>query len=277
MNHRRLIIGCGYLGRRLAGSWVAHGDTVFALTRTSEHAEEFRKSGLSPIVGDVTDQVSLAGLPPADTVLYSVGFDRRAGQTPRDVSVGGLENVLQHVPSDVRRLIYISSTSVYGQSDGSLVNEDSATEPREDSGRVVLEAEQLLRAWRPDAIVLRFAGIYGPDRLLRREALLKSSVPFAGPDKWLNLIHVEDGVEATLSAESRGVPGQTYNVVDDEPAPRRDFYTLLAELIGAPPPQFVEQEEPRSANRRVSNAKAKRELVWSPRFTTYREGLRAAV
>jgi nucleoside-diphosphate-sugar epimerase len=270
-----LIVGCGYLGRRVASRWLAAGRRVVALTR--HNADKLADLGIEPVVGDVLDPSSLRALPAAGTLLYAVGLDRGAGKSMREVYVDGLANVLDTLPA-CDRFVYVSSTSVYGQTSGELVNEDSATEPREDSGRVVLEAEQLLRARRPDAIVLRFAGIYGPDRLLRREALLKSSVSFTGPDKWLNLIHVEDGVEAALAAESRGVMGQTYNVVDDEPVSRRDFYSLLAELIGAPPPQFAEQqEEPRSANRRVSNAKAKRELVWSPRFPSYPEGLRAAI
>jgi nucleoside-diphosphate-sugar epimerase len=142
----------------------------------------------------------------------------------------------------------------------------------------VLEAERLLRARRPDAVVLRFAGIYGPDRLLRRRQQLASGEPFAGDaGKWLNLVHVEDGADAVLLAESRGVPGETYNVADGEPVTRRDFYTLLAELLGTAPPKFDERPEPGSANRRISNRAARERLRWSPRFPSYRSGLPAAV
>lgn len=265
-----LIVGCGYLGRRVAARWLAAGSRVVALTR--RNAEALAAQGIEPIIGDVLHPASLQALPAASTVLYAVGLDRGAGHSMRAVYVDGLANVLDALPA-CERFIHISSTSVYGQTDGSLVDESSPTQPLDENGRVVLEAEQLLRARRPDAIILRFAGIYGPDRLLRRQALLKSETVFGDARKWLNLIHVEDGVEAVLAAEDRGTPGETYNIADDEPVTRRDFYTHLAELIGAPTPKFEDRDEPQSANRRISNAKAKRALGWTPRLASYREGL----
>jgi nucleoside-diphosphate-sugar epimerase len=271
----RLIFGCGYLGRRVAARWRSAGHSVAALTRGN--GDPLRALGLAPITGDVLDPTSLRALPAAATVLYAVGLDRSAGKTMREVYVTGLGNVLDALPPG-GRFIYISSTSVYGQSDGGWVEETSATEPATDSGRVVLEAEQLLRAKRPDAIVLRFAGIYGPDRLLRRQSQLMKEEPITGDaHQWLNLIHVEDGADAVLAAEQYGEPGATYNVADDAPVSRREFYTLLAELLGAPAPRFEERPEPDTANRRVSNRAACERLRWSPRHPSYREGVPSAV
>jgi nucleoside-diphosphate-sugar epimerase len=268
----KLIVGCGYLGRRVAARWIAAGERVVALTRGN--AEALAALGVEPVVGDVLDRASLWDLPAASTVLYAVGPDRAAGRSMREVYVDGLANVLDTLPA-CDRFVHVSSTSVYAQTDGGLVDEAGATEPLEESGKVVLDAERLLRSRRPDAVVLRFAGIYGPGRLLRREALLRGGTVFAGAGRWLNLIHVDDGVEAVLAAEARGTPGATYNVADDTPVTRRDFYTHLAELLGAPQPKF-EGDEP-GANRRVSNARAKAELGWSPRFAGYREGLPPSV
>jgi nucleoside-diphosphate-sugar epimerase len=138
---------------------------------------------------------------------------------------------------------------------------------------VVLDAERVLHAKRPDAIILRFAGIYGPDRLIRKQSLLKGEPLVGDADKLLNLIHVEDGVEAVLAAESRGTPGETYNIADGSPATRREFYTAFAKLLGAPPAQFEHRPEPGASNRRVANAKARSALGWQPRFASYREGL----
>ena len=138
-----LVVGCGYLGLRVARRWLAAGRRVAALTR--RNAERFSRLGLTPYVGDVLDPATLRGLPEAATLLYSVGLDRSSGQPMREVYVDGLGNVLTSLPS-VSRLIYISSTSVYGQTDGGLVDESSPAEPIEESGRVVLEAEQLLRS-----------------------------------------------------------------------------------------------------------------------------------
>lgn len=270
-----LILGCGYLGRRVAARWLAAGRRVVALTR--QNSVPLAAIGVEPLVGDVLNGPRLPRFPEASTVLYAVGLDRAAGKSMRDVYVGGLANVLGTL-SPCDRFVYVSSTSVYGQADGDWVDEVSPAEPVEESGRVVLEAERLLRARRPDAILLRFGGIYGPDRLLRRNTQLRSAEPMTGdPDRWLNLVHVDDGVEAVLAADSRGKAGETYNVVDDEPVPRRTLYELLAELLGAPAPRFVEGPEPRQANRRVSNAKAKAALGWRPRYPSYRAGLPAAL
>ncbi|WP_439622672.1 SDR family oxidoreductase [Gemmata sp.] len=268
-----LIVGCGYLGRRVAARWVAADRRVAALTRGN--AAALAALGVEPVAGDVTDPASLRNLPAAATVLYAVGMDRSAGHSMRDVYVGGLANVLDALPA-CDRFVYVSSTGVYAQAGGELVDEASATEPLEESGRVVLAAERLLRERRPDAVVLRFAGIYGPNRLLRKQPILNGD-PLAGDaDRWLNLVHVDDGVGAVLAAESAPVAGATLNVADDEPPTRRAFYTLLGELLGVPA-KFDHRPEPGIANRRVSNRAARERLRWTPGHSTYRDGLPHAV
>jgi nucleoside-diphosphate-sugar epimerase len=267
-----LIVGCGYLGRRVAARWVAAGRRVAALTR--RNAAALAALGVEPLLGDVTDPATLR-LPAADTVLYAVGMDRGAGKTMREVYVNGLGHVLDTIPA-AARFIYVSSTGVYGQTGGEWVDETSDTQPLEESGKVVLAAEQLLRAKRPDAIVLRFAGIYGPDRVLRKQALLNGEPLVGDAGKWLNLIHAEDGADAVLAAAERATPGETYLVCDDEPVTRRDFYTFTAEVLGAPPARFESPAVPAvEPNRRASNRKAKAELAWHPRFPNYRAGLTA--
>src|SRR5438067_1962055 len=144
-----LVIGCGYLGRRAATAWRDRGRRVVALTRG--RAAKLAADGLEPLAGDVLDPASLAALPEASTVLYAVGLARAAGRPMRDVYVTGLANVLAALPP-CGRFLYVSSTSVYGQTDGSVVTEDSPTEPATESGRVVLEAEELLREKMPAAV-----------------------------------------------------------------------------------------------------------------------------
>ena len=269
-----LIVGCGYLGRRVAARWVAAGRRVVALTRRNSDA--LRALGVHPVAGDVTDPASLRDLPAAQTLLYAVGMDRTQGKTMWEVYVDGLRHALDALPRP-DRFVYVSSTGVYGQTDGGWVDETSPTEPAEESGRVVREAERLLRSRLPDAIILRFAGLYGPGRLLRKAALLNGE-PLAGDaDKWLNLVYADDGAAAVVAAADRAPPGATYTIADDEPVPRRAFYTHLAGLLGGPPAAFAHRPEPGAAHRRVSNRTAKAELGWSPAYPSYREGLAQAV
>ena len=276
-----LIIGCGYLGRRVADRWLAQGRHVHAATRRAEEADAMRHAGLDAVVCDVLDAASLARLPRADVVVYAVGFDRRSGATMRAVYVDGLARVLDHLPAP-GRFVYVSSSSVYGQTDGGWVDETSPTEPREEAGRVVLDAERVLRDRLPGAVVLRFSGIYGPGRLLRRQTIERGEPIVGDADKWLNLIHVEDGAGVVLAAAERGGEGQTYNVCDDEPVRRRDFYAELARVLSAPPPRFEPpppgQPPPphELAHRRIRNRKMREELRAELRYPGYREGLAAS-
>jgi nucleoside-diphosphate-sugar epimerase len=274
----RLILGCGYLGRRVAALWCQQGQRVHAATRNADHLPP----DVEPILCDVLQPASLRALPKVDTVLYAVGFDRTSGAAMRAVYVDGLANVLDQLPRP-RRFIYVSSSSVYGQTDGGWVDEASATEPKEDSGRIVLDAEAVLRTKRPDAIILRFAGIYGPGRLLRRQAIERGESILGDADKWLNLIHVEDGARAVLAAEQTGQAGRVYNVCDDHPVRRRYFYRALAHVLHAPEPRFVpsppDQPTPphEKTHRRVSNRRLKAELQFDMRYPDYEQGLRASI
>ncbi len=275
-----LVIGCGYLGRRVADRRRAAGATVFATTRSPHRADTFHRLGLEPVLCDVLDPDSLRALPAGADVVYCVGYDRTAGKTMRNVYVDGLENALNALDAaDHGRFIYVSSTGVYGQSRGEEVDETAATNPAGESGRVVLEAEDLIRERRPDAVILRFAGIYGLDRLIRAEAL-KAGEPLSGdPDQWLNLIHVEDGASAVIAAVERADAGGVVNVCDDHPVRRRDFYIRLAEVLEAPSPWFVPGVKTSSggANRRIVNRRMHTGLGVTLRYPSYVEGLPASV
>jgi nucleoside-diphosphate-sugar epimerase len=276
----KLLFGYGYLGQRIANLWLEQGHRVIATTRSEATAQTMRQLGIEPVVCDVLDPKSLQGLPAAETVVHCIALDRTSGQTMRQVYVEGLDNVLSSLPGG-GRFIYVSSSSVYGQVNGEEVDEEAPTDPLEESGKIVLEAERRLKQTLPDAITLRFAGIYGPGRLLRRRTLEKNEPIVGDPDKWLNLIHADDGARAVLAAEAHGAPGRIYNVADDLPVRRRDFYNALARSLNVSRPTFVLPTPPlpnhERANRRISNRRIHDELKMNLQYPSYEVGLPASV
>jgi nucleoside-diphosphate-sugar epimerase len=303
-----VILGCGYLGRRVAVLWRSQGHDVSALTRSSDHAVRLRALGIEPLLGDVLDRASLQSLPSADVVLYAVGYDKQAGVAKREVYVQGLENVLREIAPRVGRFLYVSSTSVYGQDGGEWIDETSPSVPSTEDGQICLAAEQTVWRFFPldtpvessggtgspgapgpvpptanvsgrGAIVLRFSGIYGPGRLLRRIESVRNREPIrANPDGFLNLIHVDDGARIVAAIAERGRLGATYLVTDNRPVRRREYYTLLAQLVGALPPIFqADAADAGRLNKRCSNARLRGELGDLFQFPTVEAGLPDAI
>ncbi|MBS0205978.1 MAG: SDR family oxidoreductase [Planctomycetes bacterium] len=280
----RLIIGCGYLGHRVALAWMADGYKVAALTRSATKGAEWSRAGIHPVIGDICEPTTLASLPAAETVLFAVGYDRSSGRSQQAVYVDGLNNVLRVLAGRTRRFIYISSSSVYGQSAGEWVDEMSECQPVQSGGKCCLAAEQLVQTHFPPGLttgsanVLRLSGIYGPGRLLSRVEALRAGETLSGRgDAWLNLIHVDDAVRAVLACERRGQPGQTYLVTDDRPIRRAEYYGRLAELADCPPPGFNPDAQPGRGsggiNKRCRNSRLRDELQVELQFPTINEGL----
>lgn len=276
-----LVIGCGYLGRRVALDWPGR---VHALTRSPDRAAEFATLGWQPAVGDVCEPSTLEQLPPVDAVLYAVGFDRSAGRPQTEVAVEGVRHVLERMSPRCRQFVYISSTSVYGQSNGGWVDEDSPCKPVQPGGQCCLAAEQLVHdACAPgQARILRLAGIYGPHRVLAKVETLRAGEPLAGRgDAWLNLIHVADAASIAAAALTRPDFDGTLLVCDDRPVTREDYYSRLAALVGAPKPRFDADAPARRGsgglNKRCSNARRKDLLGRPLQFPTCEQGLADAV
>lgn len=280
-SEKRLILGCGYLGRRVARNWVAQGHSVSAVTRSNARALDLARDSITPIVADITTEVPIEAGRTFDSVLFAVGFDRSTDQSVREVYVDGLAKVLRWLgATPPRRFVYISSTGVYGDSQGEWVDEASPCTPQRDGGKACLEAESLLKSspWVERSIVLRLAGIYGPGRLPNRKDLLAGKPIAASEQGFLNLIHVDDAANAVDLALAKGEPPQTYNVTDGSPAVRGEYYREVAKQVGAAPPTFdtstpSERRSRSSADKRVSNARIVRELGFIPRYATYREGI----
>lgn len=278
----KLIFGCGYLGVRVAQLWHDAGEKVTVVTRSDERAEEFRAAGYAALVADVTRPETLDDLPAVETILFAVGLDRSSGKTIDEVYADGVKNVCAALPSSVECFIYVSTTGVYGPAGGEWVDETTAPNPQRDGGRASLAAEKHLGN---RSIVLRLAGIYGPNRIPYLSKL-KNGEPIAAPSEgWLNLIHVDDAAAIVLVAEqwaSRQAANQhTFCVCDGQPVVRGDYYREVARRIGAAPPQFVEPDpaSPAAArarsDKRISNQKLQQELGYSFKYPSYREGLAA--
>lgn len=308
----KLLFGHGYLGSRVARLWREAGSPVTIVTRSEEKAAALRAEGYGAIVADVCDPSSLRSLPSAETVLFTVGYDRKASHTAapsiHDVYAGGVKNVLDAIAARVvidgaewPLFLYISSTGVYGDADGDWVDERTECRPTREGGKACLAAEQVLAAhpWAvQSSIVLRLAGIYGPGRIPRREPLLRGEPIDAPADGFLNLIHVDDAartvlaVEKTFAENSRAdyqsadnqlrLP-QTYCVADGRPGLRREYYTELARLLNAPEPRFTAAcpdspaAQRAASDKRISSAKLLGEIGVELQYPSFREGLAAIV
>ncbi len=307
-----LIAGCGYLGLRAARLWIAQGIPVSAITRSSQKARQLIAEGITPIEFDLSlpsSNDSPITLPPADVILWSVGFDRSAGVSRDAIWIDGLKRLIsgiagsgiaasatQHSESAAvrgpRQFVYVSSTSVYGNAEGNVVDESTAPDPTTEGGRACWQAEQFLREQMSnqfsecEVVVLRMAGIYGPNRLLRRIEDLQNRVPLSSPpNDWLNLIHVDDAAAAVVTVSAcRQVP-PVLNIVNSGTLTRQQYYSELSRLVNSPAPVFAEDqsaaaESPRgrdrSGNKQVIS-RHRSQFSLAMQFDDVRLGLRQAV
>ena len=167
---RVLIVGCGYVGLPLGVELVRQRHEVFGVRRSAEAAEQLKASGIHPLVADVSRPETLRSLPAGfDWVVNLVSSDKGGACEYRAVYLEGTKNLIDWLaPTPPRKFVYTSSTGVYGQTDGSQVKETSPTEPAVETAQILVQTEKLLlEAWQQrkfPAVILRVAGIYGPER-----------------------------------------------------------------------------------------------------------------
>jgi nucleoside-diphosphate-sugar epimerase len=286
---RVLIVGCGYIGMPLGKTLVERGHSVVGIRRSPEAGAELRAVGIEPVQLDITraeDLGRLAG--PFDWIVNTVASRHGGGpEDYRQVYCQGTRNLLDWlVKQPPRKFVYTSSTSVYGQDDGSLVKESSPTEPSAATARVLLEAETLLLAAAQTgfpAVILRAAGIYGPDRghLFKQYLNNEAQIPGQGR-RLLNMIHRDDLIGVILAALENGRPGEIYNAVDNEPVAQIHFFRWLSETLGKwmPPfgPEETEADRKRGlTNKKLSNRKLTMELGYQFKYPTFRQGYTAEI
>lgn len=239
----RLVVGCGYLGQRVARLWIERGERVVGVTRSPTRAAALERAGIEPFVADVTSAaVGWRGIRHLDhltTAFWAVGFDRSAGHSHEDVHVAGLHRLLDALPDQCRPILS-SSTGVWGDEAGRVVDEATPPSPAREAGHVLVAAERILRAHpRGPGVALRFAGLYGPGRL-PRIGDLRAGLPIeADPDSWLNMIHVDDAARVVCAVADAPAPAPLYVVSDGRPVLRREWYGRLAALTCSPPPTWA--------------------------------------
>lgn len=286
---RVLIAGCGDVGCALGRRLASEGHTAFGLRRRVSALP----GEIEPVEADLARPETLQGLPHAlDYVVYAAAADETTERAYRAAYVEGLGHLLDALARQgrsPRRIFFISSTGVYGQSDGSWVDEDSPTEPSRFTGELVLAGERRAAASPWPATSIRFGGIYGPGRtrLIHTVRAGGLEVDRSRP-AYTNRIHRDDcaGALAHLVALDRAgqeVPAIVIGV-DDDPAPRHQVYDWLAQRLGVSPPQEAVSggdDGPRrgrlhggrlhGGSKRCSNRRL-RSLGYDFLFPTFREG-----
>jgi nucleoside-diphosphate-sugar epimerase len=279
-----LIVGCGYVGLSLGAELVRQGHEVSGMRRTIVAEPDLRAAGITPLAGDITRRETLDSLPTGfDWVVHCVSASGGAAEEYRGTYLEGTGHLVEWLaPRPPRKFIYTSSTSVYGQTDGSIVTETSPTEPAAETGQLLVLAEQVLleaaRQHRLPAVILRVAGIYGPCRGYWFRQFLQGTAQIEGQGEGiLNMIHRDDVVGAVIAGLQRGEPGEVYNAVDEEPVSQLALFQWLAKKLGRelPPvaPAAADTFRKRGlTSKRVSNRKLKLELGYQFKYPTFREG-----
>jgi NAD dependent epimerase/dehydratase family enzyme len=282
-----LIVGCGYVGTRFLGVHGSKG--AIGMTRSADSAARLRAIGTDSAWWDLGDPASL----PSTDISAVEGILYLAPPPAEGTVDPWLAHFLAECGAAPRRIVYLSTTGVYGDQRGASVDEDTPIHPQSDRARRRADAERQIRQYcERHAIgwtILRVPGIYGPgrlplDRLRRREPLIRPEE--AGLS---NRIHVDDLVAALMLVyRSPQAAGRIYNVTDGTSSSMTDYFLTLAELAELPPPPLIGRDSAPdrltpglisylSESRRVLSTRITCELGFEPRYRDLREGIRASL
>lgn len=267
---RLLIVGCGYLGMALSRHMHQRGWTIFGVRRSARAEAELARCGAKLVVADVTQPATLVHLPPADVVVACVA-PGPGGDYQATYVEGARHLVAALAPDPPQRVIWVSSTVVYGHHEGEWVDEATPPQSTTVRAKIQMEAEALIQAAPVPSVILRLAGLYGPGR--DRLRLLQEGEAPVYASEYLNHIHVDDAVGMIEHLMARGAPGEVYLGVDDEPVRKAEFYPWLAKTAGIELPLLVRpiRDEHVLANKRCSNKKIKM-TGYRLKYPDYRTG-----
>jgi nucleoside-diphosphate-sugar epimerase len=271
-----LVAGAGYVGEALAKLLLAAGHEVVVLRRSDAPpppgARAFRADLAAPGALDALPDVALA--------FYTAAADERTDEAYRRAYVDGLARLLERLARQAeppRRVLFTSSTAVYGQQAGEWVDESSPTEPPDFGGRRLLAGEALVRAAPFSGTTLRLGGIYGP---AGTSLIARARAGERGGPSFTNRIHRDDAAAALAHLAALPVAAPCYVGVDCEPATEADVLAWLAQRLGAPPPASGGPARTGERPRRARGSKRCRNALllasgYRFRYPNYREGYAA--
>ena len=276
---RILIAGCGYVGEAAADLFYERGWQVEGWTASSESAEKLSSKPYSIRAADISDAAAISTTRAEfDVVLQCASSGGGDAEKYRGVYLEGARNLIGAFPA--ASLLFTSSTSVYAQKDGEIVDEASPANPAHEKGRILRDAENLVLA--RGGIVARLGGIYGPGRsFLLRKFLAGEAVLDPQDNHIINQAHRDDIVSALLLLAQRRseLRGQIYNVVDNQPIMAREVYEWLSAHLHRPLPPTGNAPTRRrrgDSNKQVSNKKL-RALGWEPHYPNFQSAMSESV
>jgi nucleoside-diphosphate-sugar epimerase len=282
-----VIIGCGDIGGRVGRELLQEGRRVLAVARAEEHLQLLRSQGFATLQGDLDYQESTPELPLHGRRVFYFIAPQGGGKSDYRML-----NFCRRLSADncPAKLVYISTSGVYGDCGGALVTEETPINPQTARAQRRASAEQQLREQADrlgfELVILRVTGIYGPGRLpvarvLQGHPVLKSEeAPFT------NRIHALDLVRICLAAMEKGTAGEVFNVSDGQDSTMTEYFTAVADLHQLPRPQQISLAEAElvmnplmlsylKESRRMDNRKMKEKLGIELLYPTLTEGLKA--
>lgn len=270
---RILVVGVGDIGGHLARELAQSGHEVWGVRRSNKAVG----AGVTLIQADVADMETLQDLPKdIDIMVYSVAAPAFTRDGYHSYYYRGLRHILKALKGQkLKHVFFVSSSSVYHQMDAEWVDETSPTAPVSFAGKEMLQAEQALFKSGLPATVVRFTGIYGPDRTRMIEQARQGGYCDPEPAVWTNRIHRDDCVAVLNFLVNRALNNEplekVYLASDDEPATLYDVLEWMKDRIGEVEPDYDLPEATRRANRRCSNQRLKK-LGYEFKYPSYREG-----
>ena len=270
---RVLIAGCGDVGNVLAALLLQDGHVVYGLKRDTSTLPD----GVQPIQADLLSPDTLTDIPmDIDRLVFMPTPASRDQAAYEDIFIHGWHNLWAGLKQVPVRTLLVSSTAVFGEADGGIVNEETVPDPTGFNGKLLLEMEQLAAGDTENLVVIRISGIYGPgrERLIRLAASEGFEVQ-QSPAFFTNRIHRDDAAAVLKHLLDIEQPEALYLASDDKPAPRYDVVEWLAKEQGRPAPIGL-KDESASRGKRVSNQKL-RDSGFSLSYPDYRAGYGAVL